>query len=189
MVNDPAARPVPSRRKCVKQTRVPQWLMRRCSSVVESAENLVWDRTRKKETILRGTRRYGPARPPIDSLPVIGSDPSPNRILIPNQTATKSTTRASDNTLRSGIAGTRYALSSARRAVPVDRHAETKSASPRPSCRKWRPRRRSLEIVRRHAWPDAALRPPPPSPRKTRESGPCRNGAQPRCRRAGARPN
>ena len=42
-----------------------------------------------------------------DPMPVIENDPSPNRILIPNHTARKASTRGSRSTPVSGIAGTR----------------------------------------------------------------------------------
>ena len=41
------------------------------------------------------------------SLPVMGSEPTPNRMLIPNHTTRNNITRASDKTPRKGIAGTR----------------------------------------------------------------------------------
>ncbi len=71
--------------------------------------------------------------------------------------------------------------------MPAVHRAETKNASPPPSCRRSRPMRRSSEIVRRHGWPDARRRPPPPSPQRTPENGSYRSDARPRCRTAKAR--
>ena len=45
--------------------------------------------------------------------------------------------------------------------------AEKQNAWPLPSLRRSPPTRRSSEIVRRHAWPDATPLPPPQSPQET----------------------
>ena len=112
-VNDPAAIPVPSSAIIARLLRArPHCLMPRCTNIV-ILRFLRLRRRRiepgKQQSGRRESRRYALARPPPGSLPCrsIGNDPSPNRRLIPNQTARNASTRGSRSTPISGIAGTR----------------------------------------------------------------------------------